>query len=490
MAPSFLWYDLETFGLDPRGDRIAQFAGIRTNGKLDIVGERIVLYVKPSPDNLPSPEACLVHGITPQHAEESGITEYELALRLRAEMTKPGTTSVGFNTVQFDDEFVRNLFYRNLLDPYEREWADGCSRWDVIDLARAARDLRPEGIVWPTGEDGKPLFRLEALAKANGIAHESAHDAMSDVLATIGLARLIKERQPKLFEWHWKNRGKAALKRLVRLDEPAPLVHSSAIHTSPKGCTTLVAPIAFDPEKANHLVALDLRYDPAEIIDLPVEELRRRVFTRRDELDVPRLPLVDIQLNKSPFLAEPKVLDPATAERLGIDLAACERHRALLAKSRELLQKLVAVYSAPEQFEEIDDPDLQIYSGGFFPDEDRERLPALHRLVAEKGASGAKQELYSWRFRDDRIPQMIRRLYARNFPASLGSEESARWRDFCAGRLQYPPAPRSTSMAAFSKALDQRLSDPSVPARDRVVLLALAAWRSRLESEVLSYRGK
>ena len=490
MPPSFLWYDLETFGLDPRGDRIAQFAGVRTNGKLDIVGERIVIYAKPARDSLPSPEACLVHGITPQHAEEAGVKEYELALRLRAEMTKPGTTSVGFNTVQFDDEFVRNLFYRNLIDPYEREWADGCSRWDIIDLARAARDLRPEGIVWPTGEDGKPLFRLEALAKANGVSHEAAHDAMSDVLATIGFAKLLRERQPKLFEWHWKNRGKASLKRLVRLDERSPLVHSSAIHTSAKGCTTLVAPIAFDPEKANHLVALDLRYDPTEIIDLPVDELRRRVFTKREELDVPRLPLVDIQLNKSPFLAEAKVMDPATAERLGIDLAACERHRAVLSRSRELLQKLVAVYTAPEQTEEVADPDLMIYSGGFFPDEDRERLERLHALLAESGAAAAKQELYSWRFRDERIAQMIRRLYARNFPETLGAEEAARWRDFCAGRLQFPPAPRATGLAAFGKTVDQRLADPATPARDRAVLLALLAWRSKLEGEILAYMGK
>ena len=490
MPPSFLWYDLETFGLDSRGDRVAQFAGVRTNGKLDIVGERIVLYQKPGRDWLPNPDACLVHGITPQHAEESGITEYELALRLHAEMTEPGTTSVGFNTAQFDDEFVRNLFYRNLLDPYEREYAKGCSRWDIIELARAARDLRPDGIVWPAGEDGRPLFRLEALAKANGVAHEAAHDAMSDVLATIGFARLLRDRQPKLFEWHWRNRGKQALKRLVRLDERAPLVHSSAIHTSAKGCTTLIAPIAFDPEKANHLVALDLRYDPSALIDLPVEELRRRVFTRRDELDVPRLPLVDIQLNKSPFLAEAKVMDSATAERLGIDLAACERNRATLSRSRELLQKLVAVYSSSEPPEEADDPDLQIYSGGFFPDEDRERMGSLHERIAAEGAAAARQELYSWRFADDRVPQMIRRLYARNFPETLGAEEALRWRDFCASHLQQPPAPRATGLAAFSKTLDQRLANPATPARDRAVLLALLAWRSRLEEEVLAYRGK
>jgi exodeoxyribonuclease-1 len=490
MAPSFLWYDLETFGLDTRGDRIAQFAALRTDDNFREVGDRIVLYVKPTPDYLPSPESCLVHGITPQYASEIGITEYEFALRLRAEMAAPGTTSVGFNTVQFDDEFVRNLFYRNLLDPYEREHARGCSRWDIIDLARAARDLRPEGIVWPADEEGKPLFRLEALAKANGIAHESAHDAMSDVLAAMGLARLLRERQPKLFEWHWNHRGKKALKTLVRLDERRPLVHSSAIHTSVRGCTTLVAPVAFDPERENNLVALDLRFDPRDILDLPVEELRRRVFTKRDELEVPRLPLVNIQLNKSPFLAEAKVLDSRTAERLGIDLAACERHRELLAGSRELLQKLIAVYALPDYPEEADDPELKIYSGSFLPDEDRAKLESLHETLAAKGPAAAKAELYAIRFRDDRLPQLVRRLYARNFPDTLGAEEARRWRDFCASRLQQPPAPKATSLPLFSKRLDQLLAEPATPARDRATLLALLAWRSGLEEEVLAYRGE
>ncbi len=104
-------------------------------------------------------------------------------------MSVPGTTTAGFNSLQFDDEFVRNLLYRNLFDPYEREWRKGNSRWDLIDLMRAARDLRPEGIVWPEDEEGRPIFTLVALARANGIAHESAHDAMHDVLATVDLAQ-------------------------------------------------------------------------------------------------------------------------------------------------------------------------------------------------------------------------------------------------------------------------------------------------------------
>ncbi|MFZ4616820.1 MAG: exodeoxyribonuclease I [Rectinemataceae bacterium] len=489
MPPSFLWYDLETFGLDSRGDRIAQFAAVRSNARLEPIGERLVTYVRPTPDYLPSPESCLVHGITPQHATEVGLSEYEFARMLRAEMTEPATTSVGFNTAQFDDEFVRNLFYRNLLDPYEREWASSCSRWDIIDLARAARDLRPEGIVWPTDEEGKPVFRLEALAKANGIAHESAHDATSDVLATLGFARLLRERQPKLFEWHLRHRGKKALRPLIKLDERAPLVHSSALHTGPGGCSTLVAPLAFDPNRENQLIAIDLRFDPGDILDLPVEELRRRVFTKKDELDVPRLPLVNIQLNRSPFLAEARVMDGPTAERLGIDLGACERNRVMLTKSRELLQKLVAVYAMPEPIERPDDPDLCIYSGGFFLEEDREKMGRVHAMLAASGPAAVKQELYSLRFVDERLPQMIRRLYGRNFPETLGAEEARRWRDFCASRLQHPPAAKATGIAAYARMIEQRLADPSTPARDRGMLQALLAWKDGLEKEVLSYKG-
>ncbi len=495
MARSFFFYDLETFGLEPRYDRIAQFAGLRVDEELRPVGDKLILYCRPTPDYLPAPQACLVHGITPQAAREEGVTDYELARRIRAELLEPGTTTLGYNTLQFDDEFLRSLFYRNFYDPYEREWRNGNSRWDLIDLMRAARDLRPEGLVWPTGEDGRPIFTLEALAKANGVAHGTAHDALHDVLATVGLARLVRERQPRLWDWYYGHRTRDSLRPLIDLVDRTPLLHTSAAYTSEQGCTTLVAPISLDPENRNQLIALDLRFDPAEVLDLPVEELRRRVFTKSEELEVPRLPLARLRLNRCPFLAPRSALSPEAAERLGLDLVACERHLALVRREPELIQKLVAVFEGPIAPSEESDPELRIYSDGFFSEEDAAAFAAIHEaLDAALGADAnggalvaAKARLYRMKFLDDRPPQMLRRFFARNFPETLSREEARRWRSFCAGRLQFPPVEGAADLGSYAKFVEQRLASPSLPARDKAILLALLAYKTELEREVLDY---
>jgi exodeoxyribonuclease I len=490
MAPSILWYDLETFGLEPRYDRIAQFASIRTDEDLEELGDKTLLYCRPSPDYLPSPLSCLVHGITPQFASANGLSDYEFAAALRAAMTAPGTATSGYNTLQFDDEFVRSLLYRNLFDPYEREWRNGNSRWDLIDLMRAARDLRPEGMVWPEDESGRPIFTLVALARANGIVHESAHDAMHDVMATIGLARLLRTRQPKLYEWYWAHRTRDSLRPLVDLVDRTPLVHTAAGYTSEKGCTTLVAPVAMDPENRNQLVAIDLRFDPTGIVGLDVEEIRRRVFTRKDELEEERVPLTRIRLNRCPFLAPASTLSEQAAKRLGIDVEACLHHLKIIKSETELLQKMVAVFELREGPEEPDDPELKIYSGSFFSDEDSRAFERIHERIAGEGAAAAKTALYRMKFEDDRPAQLLRRLYARNFPETLGSPEKAKWRSFCAGRLQLPPLSGATDLATYGKVVAQRLEKPDTPARERGLLMELLAYKTELEREILGYSGE
>ena len=490
MPPSILWYDLETFGLESRFDRIAQFASVRTGEDLEPLGDKSLLYCRPSPDYLPNPLSCLVHGITPQFASLSGLLDYDFAKALRAAMSVPGTTTAGYNSLQFDDEFVRNLLYRNLFDPYEREWRNGNSRWDLIDLARAARDLRPEGLVWPEDEDGKPIFTLVALARANGIAHASAHDAMFDVAATIDLARLLRSRQPKLYEWYWTHRGRDSLRPLVDLVDRTPLVHTSSGYTSPRGCTTLVAPVAMDPENRNQLIAIDLRFDPRAIVGLPVEELRRRVFTKKAELEAPRVPLSRIRLNRCPFLAPMNTLSDAAALRLEIDRGQCLEHLDIIKRESELLQKMVAVFEMREPPPESDDPELRLYAGGFFPEDDRKAFDAIHERIAAEGPAAAKAALYRLKFADDRPAQLLRRLYARNFPETLGVGERKKWRGFCAGRLQLPPLPGATDLATYSKVVGQKLENPETPARDKGLMLELLAYKNALEKEVLGYSGE
>ncbi len=125
---TFFWHDYETFGRDPRRDWPAQFAGLRTDAELNPVGAPVTIYCRPPTDRLPDPQACLLTGITPQRCAAEGLAEHEFAAQVLAALGAPGTVGVGYNTIRFDDEFTRFLFWRNLIDPYAREWRDGCGR--------------------------------------------------------------------------------------------------------------------------------------------------------------------------------------------------------------------------------------------------------------------------------------------------------------------------------------------------------------------------
>jgi exodeoxyribonuclease-1 len=182
MPPNtFFWHDYETFGRVPRRDRPAQFAGVRTDADLNEIGEPVMFHCQPPIDSLPDPESVLLTGITPQACAEQGLPEHEFARRIESELALDGTVGVGYNSIRFDDEVTRHLFWRNLIDPYAREWSNGCSRWDLLDVVRCTWALRPEGIEWPVHTEGeiagRPSFKLEHLTSANGLGHEAAHDA-------------------------------------------------------------------------------------------------------------------------------------------------------------------------------------------------------------------------------------------------------------------------------------------------------------------------
>jgi len=122
---------------------------------------------------------------------------------------------MGFNSVRFDDEFMRYLHYRNFYDPYAWHYSDDCSRWELLDLVRMTRALRPEGIEWPVSPEGKPTNRLELLTGLNHLDHEKAHDALNDVLATIAVTKLIRDKQPGLFDYLFQYRSKNDVKQKV-----------------------------------------------------------------------------------------------------------------------------------------------------------------------------------------------------------------------------------------------------------------------------------
>jgi exodeoxyribonuclease I len=490
MAASILWYDLETFGLEARHDRITQIACLRTNEALEPQSEGLVLFNRITPDYLPSPYACMVHGISPRRTQEEGIPEYQFAKAVRNEMLAPGTCVAGYNSIRFDDEFIRNLFYRNLYDPYEREWTEGNTRWDVIDLFRACRDLRPDGLVWTDTPEGKPDFRLGSLAAANNINLEQAHDAMHDIQATIQLSKLVRQAQPKLYDWYWKHRTKESLRPLIDLAGRTPLLHSGSAYTSLGGCTTIVAPVGMVPGRRDSVVAIDLRYDPSPLIDLPVEEIRRRVFSKKEQLDEgERIPLTEIRLARCPYLAPLSILDGKAAERLGLDPKLATQRARDLGREPALIQKLAAVFAPRDMGSADADPEYRIYSGGFFRDEDKDAMEAIHEAIATLGPAEAKPLAYAASFLDERLPQLVRRLFARNWPQTLTHPEAARWRSFCAGRLLCPRIQGATDFENFTKTVEKLLASLDTEPGDKRVLLELLEYRRTLESEVLSYNG-
>jgi exodeoxyribonuclease-1 len=278
------WHDYETWGEVPAQDRPSQFAGVRTDENLNIVGEPLMIYCQPSPDALPKPDACLITGLTPQTALAKGLPEYQFAAKIHAELSRPGTCGVGYNSIRFDDEVTRYMLYRNFYDPYEREWRNGNSRWDIIDIVRMTRALRPEGIEWPNYEDGRPCFKLDMLTAANQLDHQAAHDALSDVYATIALAKLVKNRQPKLFDYAYRLRDKRFVNSLIDIAGHKPLLHISSRFASENGNAALVLPLAIHPTNKNSVIAYNLAFNPKDLLSLSAGELRERLFTRTEDL--------------------------------------------------------------------------------------------------------------------------------------------------------------------------------------------------------------
>ncbi len=427
---SFLWHDYETFGTNPRWDRISQFAAIRTDANLNpIPGEEYEWFCKAADDMLPQPDACLITGISPQATFEKGVksvSEADIARRIRALMLKPGTCSVGYNSIRFDDEFSRNLFYRNLFDPYEREYKNGNSRWDLIDLIRACYALRPEGINWVYHEPGKPSFKLDQLSVANHFEHTDAHDALADVRATIDMARLVHIKQPRLFEWSLGLRDKQAVSKMLDPMQKQPLLHISAKIPAIRGCTTLILPICKHPQIPNQTLCIDLMSDPELILDLSVEDLRDRLFTPTADLpeDMERPGIKGIAANKCPFVAPPAVLRGVDQERILLNQQQCELNRQKLIDNQSIVADKLSALFEESSFPESNDPDQMIYAGGFFSYVDKQQLETIHHLSPEELAKT------NFSFQDKRLREMLYRYRARNYPETLNQEEKDRWDQF------------------------------------------------------------
>jgi exodeoxyribonuclease-1 len=467
---SFFWHDYETFGRVPSRDWPAQFAGVRTNAQLEEVEPPVVHFCRPPRDRLPDPESCLITGLVPQVCENQGLPEHAFAAEIERALTVPGTVGAGYNSLRFDDEVTRFLFWRNLLDPYAREWRNDCGRWDLLDTVRCAFALRPEGIEWPQGADGRTSFRLELLTAANGLDHGSAHEALSDVRATIALARLIRARQPRLWDFCVSLRRKD--KVVEQLAAGRPVLHVSGRYPVQRGCIAIVWPFAPHPVHRNEVIVWDLMHDPQELMSMTAQEVRARLFVRDEDLppDRTRLPLKTIHLNRAPVVT--RHIDTLTDERAqhwGIDKAQVWRHAQTAARIAGPLAGLwPGVYERTADRTPADvDEDLY---GGFLEDGDRNALRRARQMY-DQGSAAALPA-----FGDSRLEELVFRYRARNFPQALTPQDAERWQAHCRERLHEGRG--GLALADFQDKLD-RLSE-TADDRGLDILGALSDWATEI----------
>ncbi len=466
---TFCWYDLETFGRARDRDRIAQFACLRTDADLRVLGEPTVLYCRPADDYLPDPGACLVTGISPQECMRRGVPEAEFARAILRVFGQAGTCVLGYNSIRFDDEFLRFLFYRNFHDPYAREYQHGNSRWDLLDVMRAACLLRPDGIHWPQREDGCTSFRLEELTRANGIGHADAHDALADVRATIAVAGLLRRAQPRLYEYLLTQRGKAAVRDQLDIRGGAPVLHVSGMIGAERGNASLFMPLARHPDNANSVICFDLREDPAPLLELDADEIRRRAFSPAAALGTEaRIPLKEIHCNRCAVVMPARFVDDAIAARMQLDPGACERHARTLRGAGGLEAKLRAVYrrdpAAPA------DAEYALYQG-FLPDEDRRLCMRLQECPPAEWLER------TWPFQDPRLRELLPRALGRSYPQYLRGEAFDAWRDLCQRRLHEPGCGART-FDEFTAELARQRAEP--PGQGAEVLDQVEAWATEV----------
>lgn len=473
------WHDYETWGTDPRRSRASQFAGVRTDEDLNIIGEPLMLYCAPADDLLPEPEACLITGITPQKAQQEGVCEAEFIRRIEAELGRAGTCGVGYNSIRFDDEFTRYTLYRNFYDPYAREWQNGNSRWDLLDVVRLTYALRPDGIEWPTHEDGRPSFKLEHLTEANGLSHQDAHDALSDVHATIAVARLIKKRQPRLFQYAYDHRFKARLAALLDPTHPRPVLHTSGMYSTDYGCTALVYPLARHPQNPNGVIVYDLRYDPTPLLEMEIEALQELLYLPAAERtdDMPRIPLKTVHVNKAPVVVPAGTLRKENAQRLQMDLEQHRAHLRALQAAGDLSARVQAIMGGRD-FVPDTDPDAALYSGGFFSDADRERMIRVRATPPEELARLQPA------FEDRRLPEMLFRYRARNWPQTLAEEEHRQWQTYRRMRLTDPEGGGSLTLDELLQRLDALRGREDILGTELVILDELEAYARQLEASL------
>ena len=478
---TFFFYDLETSGFSPQNDRIMQFAGQRTDENLNRIGEPINILVRLNDDVLPSPSALMVTKISPQKTVEEGYTEAEFSKMLVEEYFTPDTVIVGYNNVRFDDVHIQHLLWRNFYPPYDWQWKDGRSRWDLLDVVRMIRALRPEGINWPfiiNEETGEKFAanKLELLTKENGILHENAHDAMSDVDGLIDVARLLKEKQPQIFDYLFKIRSKNEVQKLVNLENPKPFVYTSGRFKVEFEKTTVAFPIA--PAKNQNVIVWDLRFSPEKFIDWSEDQILENItvdFETRSSDDFEPIAAKILQYNKCPAVAPMGVLTEENQQRLKIDLAEIQKNLDILRKNPHFAENLRSAFERrSEVFQDKSSaekpaPEARLFEG-FVSRSDDIKIEAVRNSTDRELAD------FHPDFTDERLTDLLLHYKARSFPKSLSSQEKELWEEYRVKNLQ-------KMMPNFMKEFQEIANNQNLNSQEEYILEEIKLWLENILPE-------
>lgn len=478
---TFYWFDYETWGISPQWDRPAQFAGVRTDAELNPIGKPDMFFCQLPPDYLPDPGACLVTGLAPEVVHAQGLPEPDFMRKTVRLLGSTGTCSVGYNSIRFDDEVTRHALFRNFFDPYRHEWHDGNSRWDLLDVVRLTRALRPEGITWPVGDDGKPNNKLENLTAANGLAHEQAHDALSDVYATIAVAKLIKQVQPKLYEFALTLRHKQTVAKLLNWQTMAPVVHVTGMVPMDRSHTSIVVPLMPHPTNSNGIVVLDMRTDPESLNGLDADQIQHRLYGR----DLPpekRIHLRTIHINRCPMVAPISTLTEADAVRIGlerdVELERAKRASLLSTEQLKIISDAMG-FRSNDHTKRLNEamaqcPEASLYGGGFLSDLDRKRATAITQLSPDQLIDFEESHGF---FDDKRLQQLLLNYRARHAANTLSPAEMDNWLADCLERLyEESNAVPWRTFELFDEAMDTtEWSTTSLPLQT-----SLNQWREKV----------
>lgn len=428
---TFYWYDFETFGVNPKTARIAQFAGIRTDENLRILDEQM-FYCKPTQDCLPSPQACAITGISPQLCEEKGLIEHKFMQKIHVNLSQPETCTVGYNSIRFDDEFTRYALYRNFIDPYAWHWKNGNTRWDILDVVRLCYALKKDSCLkWVYDENNKPIFKLDQLAPANGLDHGKAHDALEDVRVTIAIAKIIKQTQPNLFAYAFSLREKKTVEAKIQLFEP--MLHTSGMYPAELSCTRLCVALSYHPEYKDRVIVFNLDQDPAILLELEPDELKALIFTKQSELPKgkERLQIKELIFNKSPMFVENIYkLDPVIVKQLQLDMSLGLQRIDFIKKNQLEISKIMhAIYRNDQMHKTNPDVDQRLYDG-FISDADRRISNKIQTLES------STLKNFHPKFQDEKLSVLLMHFKARNYPKSLTKSEQKDWFNIIQNRLQ------------------------------------------------------